>query len=182
MATRNEIGLSAQHLLPWNNWYYTGLADFLQSSVQGIQLQSTFSGGIGRIIKNTGRTSFNVYGGFAWQKINYQEALLPSTSQQVTSGLIGTSLKLFYFDRTTNSFQSWRLFIERRRVKLTSEEEDVRRLVFGDLPESLGGSEHRVLDQCGNRRAPDRARQMYRRCVARCSRESAGDAGRTCPR
>jgi Protein of unknown function, DUF481 len=75
MATRNEIGLSAQHLLPWNNWYYTGLADFLQSSVQGIQLKSTFGGGIGRIIKNTGRGSFNVYGGFAWQKINYQEAL-----------------------------------------------------------------------------------------------------------
>jgi len=33
-----------------------------------------------------------------------------------------------------NLFQSWRLFIERRPVKLTPEEEDVRRLVFGDLP------------------------------------------------
>jgi hypothetical protein len=33
-----------------------------------------------------------------------------------------------------NSFQSWRLFLERRPVKLTPEEEDVRRLVFRDLP------------------------------------------------
>jgi hypothetical protein len=33
-----------------------------------------------------------------------------------------------------NLFQCWRLFIERRPVKLTPEEEDVRRLVFGDLP------------------------------------------------
>ncbi len=33
-----------------------------------------------------------------------------------------------------NLFQSWRLFIERREVKLTSEEEDIRRLVFRDLP------------------------------------------------
>lgn len=33
-----------------------------------------------------------------------------------------------------NLFQSWRLFIERRPVKLTPEEEDVRRLVFRDLP------------------------------------------------
>jgi Cyclic nucleotide-binding domain len=33
-----------------------------------------------------------------------------------------------------NSFQSWRLFVERRPVKLTPEEEQVRRLAFRDLP------------------------------------------------
>jgi hypothetical protein len=33
-----------------------------------------------------------------------------------------------------NLFQAWRLFVERRPVKLTPEEEDVRRLVFRDLP------------------------------------------------
>lgn len=32
-----------------------------------------------------------------------------------------------------NLFQSWRLFLERRPVKLTAEEEEVRRLVFRDL-------------------------------------------------
>jgi hypothetical protein len=99
-STRNEITLSAQHLFPWNNWYYMGLADFLQSSVQGIQLQKIFGGGIGRIIKNTGRTSFNVYGGLAWQQINYHQAAV-SPTQQVALGLIGTNLKLFQFDRTT---------------------------------------------------------------------------------
>jgi len=100
-AKRNEVTLSAQHLMRWNNWTYTGVADFLQSSVQGIRLQSTFGGGIGRIIKNTGGTNFTVYGGFAWQKIAYHEAVLPSTTQQVTSGLVGTNLALFRFDRTT---------------------------------------------------------------------------------
>ena len=100
-STRNEVGFSAMRLLRWNNWYYTGVTDFLQSSVQGIQLQSTFGGGIGRIIKNTGSTSLTVYGGFAWQRINYNEAAHPSPTQQVTSGLIGSSLKLFRFDRTT---------------------------------------------------------------------------------
>ena len=39
--------------------------------------------------------------GFAWQKIDYHQTALPSPTQQVTSGLVGTSLKLFYFDRTT---------------------------------------------------------------------------------
>jgi CRP/FNR family cyclic AMP-dependent transcriptional regulator len=33
-----------------------------------------------------------------------------------------------------NSFQSWRLFIQRRPIKLTPEEEEIRRLVFSDLP------------------------------------------------
>jgi len=33
-----------------------------------------------------------------------------------------------------NLFQSWRLFVERRPVKLTPEEEAVRRLAFPDLP------------------------------------------------
>jgi hypothetical protein len=33
-----------------------------------------------------------------------------------------------------NSFQTWRLFVERRPVKLTPEEEEIHRLVFPDLP------------------------------------------------
>ena len=33
-----------------------------------------------------------------------------------------------------NSFQSWRLYLERRPVKLTSDEEEVRRLAFAQLP------------------------------------------------
>jgi hypothetical protein len=33
-----------------------------------------------------------------------------------------------------NLLQSWRLFVERRPVKLTPDEEDIRRLVFRDLP------------------------------------------------
>jgi hypothetical protein len=33
-----------------------------------------------------------------------------------------------------NLFQSWRLFVERRPIKLTPEEDEVRRLVFPDLP------------------------------------------------
>jgi len=33
-----------------------------------------------------------------------------------------------------NSFQSWRLYLERRPVNLTAEEEEVRQLVFEDLP------------------------------------------------
>jgi len=35
---------------------------------------------------------------------------------------------------TINLFQSWRLYLERRPIQLTGEEEDARRLAFPDLP------------------------------------------------
>jgi hypothetical protein len=103
-STRNQISVSGQRLLRWNNWYYTGLANFLQSSVQGIQLQSTFGGGIGRNIVSTGSTLFTVYGGFAWQQINYQQTVVPAQTQQVSFALLGTGFKLFRFNRTTLDF------------------------------------------------------------------------------
>ena len=106
VSTRNELFVSGQKLLRWNNWYYTGVADFLQSSVLGVQLQSSFGGGLGRNIKNTGATYFTVYGGFAFQQINYQQTLLPSRSQQLAAGLLGTELKLFRFNQTTLSFNA----------------------------------------------------------------------------
>jgi hypothetical protein len=101
VSTRNLLTLDAQKLLRWNNWYGIGLVDFLQSSVQGIQLQNTFGGGIGRNIVNTGSSLFTVYGGFGWQRINYQQTILPAQTQQVTVGLLGTELNLFRFNKTT---------------------------------------------------------------------------------
>jgi len=101
VSTRNQLSLQAQRLLRWNNWYITGLVSFLQSSVQGIQLQDTFGGGIGRNIVNKGSVFFTAYGGFAWQDISYHQTVLQAPTQHVTMGLLGTHLKLFRFDRTS---------------------------------------------------------------------------------
>ncbi len=100
-STRNEITLNAQRLLRWNNWYYAGLADFLQSSVQGIQLQTTLGGGVGRYLKNTNHATISVTGGIAWQRINYLESVVPATTQDVTSALLGAQVRLFWFNKTT---------------------------------------------------------------------------------
>jgi VWFA-related protein len=54
-----------------------------------------------RNLKAQGPTLLTVYGGFAWQQINYQQAVFHSPTQQVTSGLLGTELDLFRFDKTT---------------------------------------------------------------------------------
>jgi len=100
VSTRNQLSLQVQRLLRSNNWYLAGLVSFLQSSVQGIQLQDTFGGGIGRTIASRGSVFFTTYAGFAWQDISYHEAILQAPTQHVTMGLLGTQLKLFRFDRT----------------------------------------------------------------------------------
>jgi hypothetical protein len=99
-ATRNELILNVDRLLRWNNWYYAGVADFLQSSEQGIQLQSTFGGGIGRYLVNTSRSTFSLLGGLGWQRTNYQQMVAPSLTQNSGAVLIGSELKLFRFDKT----------------------------------------------------------------------------------
>ena len=99
-VTRNETQLEAQRLLRWNNWYYAGLVDFLQSSEQGIKLQSTFGGGIGRYFKNTNNTIITVAAGLAWQDVQYHQEIIQSPNQQVTSALIAARVNLFRFDKT----------------------------------------------------------------------------------
>jgi len=50
-----------------NNYFYSALGGFLQSSVQGIKLQTTLGGGMGRYFKNSNRVRLAVVGGFVWQ-------------------------------------------------------------------------------------------------------------------
>jgi len=102
-STRNEITPVARHLLPWNNWYYGGLGDFLQSSVQGIQLQTSLGAGIGRYLKNTNRATVSVLGGFAWQNTEYSQSTLSGT-QDLAAALIAAEVKLFRFNKTNLDF------------------------------------------------------------------------------
>ena len=102
-STRNEITPAARHLLPWNNWFYGGLGDFLQSSVQGIQLQTSLGGGIGRYLKNTNRATIAVMGGFAWQNTEYNQSTLSGT-QNLAAALVATEVKLFKFNKTNLDF------------------------------------------------------------------------------
>lgn len=98
-ATRNEVTPTARHMLPWNNYFYAGLGDFLQSSVQGIQLQTSLGAGIGRYLKNTNRATISVLGGVAWQQTKYSQGNLEGT-QNLTAALIAGEMKLFKFNKT----------------------------------------------------------------------------------
>jgi hypothetical protein len=99
-STRNYGSLQAMKLLRWDNWFYAGLADFLQSSEQGITLQTVLGGGIGRYLTNTNHAQISLLGGIAWQNTHYEQSTTNQPAQQVAAGLIATQVSLFRFDKT----------------------------------------------------------------------------------
>ncbi len=101
-ATRNQLNLVGMRLLRWNNWFYTGLGSFLQSSEQDIRLQSNLGGGIGRYLKNTNRTTIALIGGAAWQSTKYDQApgQVPVPTENVATALVGAQMKFFKFNKT----------------------------------------------------------------------------------
>ncbi len=100
-ATRNLVEATAMHLLPWNHWFYEGLSAFLESSEQGINLQTTLGGGVGRFLKNTSHAKISLLGGFAWQGTQYQPSVVPQGQQKLAAGLIAVDMQLFRFNKTT---------------------------------------------------------------------------------
>jgi len=99
-STRNQLTFRGYHLLRWDNYFYGGLGSFLQSSEQGIQLQSTVGGGIGHFFKNTNRASIALLGGLAWQSTDYKPLATPLGRQNIAAGLIAAEIKAFKFSRT----------------------------------------------------------------------------------
>jgi Protein of unknown function, DUF481 len=100
VSTRNFVYLNAYRWLPGHHWFYSGLSSFLQSSEQGIDLQSSFGGGVGRYLTNTNFASVKVLGGVAWQNTNYKQPTVSPSSPNLTAALIYADVKLFRFSKT----------------------------------------------------------------------------------
>jgi len=99
-STRNSINFGGTHLLPWNHWFYAGLGSFLQSSEQGIALQSTVGGGIGRYFKDTNRTRISVFAGPAWQNTDYKQSIATTNHQNIVAALVYGQAQFFKFSKT----------------------------------------------------------------------------------
>ena len=99
-STRNSFSFGARHLTRWNQWFYGGLGTFLQSSEQGIALQSTLGVGVGRYLKNTNRARFAVLLGGAWQNTDYQKSMVSLGKENLAAAMIYTEAKLFRFSKT----------------------------------------------------------------------------------
>ena len=102
-STRNQFNFTPQHLLPWNNWYYAGLAAYLQSSVQGISSQTTFGGGIGHFLTNSNRSKISALAGLGWQSTHYQHSITAQPTQNDATGVLAGQLKFFKFKKTNGT-------------------------------------------------------------------------------
>ena len=99
-SARNELLLTGQHLMRKDNWYYAGIGDFLQSTEQGINLETTFGGGVGRYLTNTNHAIVSVAGGLAWQSTDYQQTGSIGVKQDVATALVVANVKVFQFNKT----------------------------------------------------------------------------------
>src|SRR5271156_5890275 len=99
-STRNSLAFTALHLMSQKNWFYEGLGGLLQSSEQGISLQTLLGGGVGRYLKNTNRASIQLLGGASWQDTTYQHTNIPMQYQNTATALIYLDASLFKFSKT----------------------------------------------------------------------------------
>lgn len=99
-STRNLLNFGSSRMLPWKEYFYAGLGSFLQSSAQGITLQTTIGGGLGRYFKNTNRSKISVLGGLAWQSTNYKPTVVPLGTQNLAAAVIAANFSFFRFSKT----------------------------------------------------------------------------------
>ena len=100
-ATRNQIQLTAGHLMRWNNWYYTGFASGLQSSEQQIGLQTNLGGGIGRYLKKRSNVRISVAGGLVWQGTNYESSVSSAGREDMLGAMLLGTVNYVKFKKTT---------------------------------------------------------------------------------
>ena len=100
VSTRNNGSVFVRRSLRWDNWFYTGVGSFLQSSEQGISLQTNLGAGIGHYLKNTNRSTFALIGGLAYQNTRYSQTGSQQGSQNTVAALASIDVDIFKFDKT----------------------------------------------------------------------------------
>ncbi len=100
-ATRNQPRVWARRLVGGKRkWYYTAGAEFLQSSAQGINLQTSLGGGFGRFVKDTNSVRLAFTAGTALQHTKYEPSSGVQSVPNAFAGMLNTDLHLFRFKRT----------------------------------------------------------------------------------
>jgi Protein of unknown function, DUF481 len=99
-STRNQLDLSAYHLLPPRNWFYGVQGALLQSTEQGVDLRSSIGGGVGRYFKNSETVSLSFTGGLAYQNTQYSPTAQPEGPADVLTALLAGNLSVVSFKKT----------------------------------------------------------------------------------
>lgn len=106
---RNSLGLEvARQLLSPRN-FYAGLADFLQSEEQQLQLRTTLGGAIGHVFSNTNNSFITAYAGADWNRERYSSEATVDRTGDTAEAVVGTQVNFFRF-KTTNFLTDARVY------------------------------------------------------------------------
>ncbi len=97
---RNDVRLTGTRQLMSPRNFAAGLAEFLQSNEQQLDLRTTLGGAFGHIFSNTNHSFVTAYGGAVWNREHYSsEATNPIAD--TAEAILGTEVNFFRF-KTTN--------------------------------------------------------------------------------
>ncbi|HZK09222.1 MAG TPA: DUF481 domain-containing protein [Bacteroidales bacterium] len=89
---RTDATLGVQYFLP-KDWFVLASSDFLQNDEQNLKLRITASGGVGKYLIHTNRTTFTLAAGVAWNNETYTEADLGTRNS--AEGYSAVDLNMF---------------------------------------------------------------------------------------
>jgi putative salt-induced outer membrane protein YdiY len=101
---RNDLRLAGRRQLRSPHNFYTGIAGFLQSDEQQLDLRTTLGGALGHIFRSTNNSLVVAYGGAVWNREHYV-----GRTGDSAEAVLGTQLNFFRF-KTTNILVDARLY------------------------------------------------------------------------
>jgi len=102
---RNDLKLNGTRQLRSPRYFYEGVAEFLQSDQQQLDMRRTLGGAVGQLLRNNNNSFVSIYVGSVWNHERYSPSSTLGTSGNSAEALVGTQLNFFRF-KTTNFITS----------------------------------------------------------------------------
>jgi hypothetical protein len=98
---RNDLQLNGTRQMYSPRNFFIGLAEFLQSNEQQLDLRTTLGGAIGHVFSKTNNSLVTAYVGTDWNRERYTPQATVGQTGESAEALVGTQLNFFRF-KTTN--------------------------------------------------------------------------------
>lgn len=102
-----QLGVTRQLRSPRN--FYSGLAGFLQSDEQQLDLRTTFGGALGHLFQYTNNSFIAAFGGLDWNRERYSSAAKMGRTGESAEAILGTQVNFYRF-KTTNILADARVY------------------------------------------------------------------------
>jgi hypothetical protein len=98
---RNDLQLNGMRQLLSPHNFYMGLAEFLQSNEQQLDLRATFGGALGHVFSQSNNAFIIGYAGVIWNREQYSSQATVDRTGDSAEAIFGTQVNFFRF-RTTS--------------------------------------------------------------------------------